>query len=392
MQKNSAQGDVEMLKNVSTRFFQKINDTVFEEAIIIAPVMIEVYDKSGKVATINRPPFPFDEKNYIWENHKGLKFKFVEIPDPSRKPKEPPITVPQLFVLLGALLMSGFLIFYLNRVFLKPLSEITDGLEKVKDGDLGVKFSTNSENRHIQETFETLNEMLRSMDEKEILRNNFLQSLVHDLRAPIVAQNRAIDILEDELSQHELFSGMKNNNEDYLKLINLILEAQESQAPDVSINKIDIKFKDLINSVIEVLKPLADGKNITLVVETVPWNLKIWADYLSINRILINLVSNAIENIGSDKTVKIGAFDRGECVEIVVLDNGTGIKQENLDKIFNKYKSFTLTSHKSVSGLGLFIVKNLVEKQGGRVFAESSNVGETYTKFTITLPLRNRDD
>ncbi len=390
-QKDGSKESVKMLNGVSDHFMRQINnngEAAFKNAIIIAPVMIEVYDGVEKIAALNSPPFPFEQKNYIWKDYDGLRFKFIEIPDNTRQMKQPPITIPQFVILLSSLIMSIFLISYISKVFIRPLNEIINGLKKVKDGDLTVKFDTNSENSYMKKTFETLNEMLKGLIEKEILRNNFLQNLVHDLRAPIVAQNRAIEILEDELN-HELITGMKDNNEDYLKLINLILESQKLEAFDVEIDKIDLNFTDLVESVFCALTPLAEEKNIALEYKVQPDDLKIWADYISMSRILINMVSNAVENIEDNKKITILAKNIDNFSEITVSDNGCGIKQENLEVIFDKYKSLGSSSSKSVSGIGLSSVKNLVEKHGGKISVEScTDEGGSFTKFRITLPLR----
>ncbi len=146
--------------------------------------------------------------------------------------------------------------------------------------------------------------MTKGLKQKEELQNNFIQSIAHDLRAPIIAQERAISILNDELGEHELFEGLIKNNENYLKMINLIIEAYNDKP--VLIQKIEFDLNKIINSVIKALKPITETKNIKIE-NNIEFNFIIWADFISMNRIIMNLVANSVENISNDKTIKIDA-------------------------------------------------------------------------------------
>ena len=311
----------------------------------------------------------------------GQEFHFPQ--QPTQKQSEPPIIIPLLLILgLSSIFILCFL-HYINKSFVSPLYIIQENLKKIKDGNLNINFEKNEQNKAISETFSTLNEMIEGLKEKEKLQNNFVQSLAHDMRAPIVAQERAIAILQEEFNNHELLEGMMSNNDKYLKMINLILEAYSDKP--IKIEKINIELYKITQTVIKELTPIAQSKNIKLI-NKIPKEFNIRADFISINRIIMNLVSNAIENIGNDKEIEIKAFNKEKNTYITITDNGTGISEEKLKTIFDKYASGNKTGRKVISGLGLHIVKDLVTQNGGTIDV-SSKVNE-YTKFIIKFPNR----
>ena len=174
--------------------------------------------------------------------------------------QEPPLAIPLLFILGVSSIFILCFLKYIDKSYVTPLTLIQNNLKDIKDGKLETRFKNDSESKAIKETFNTLNDMVNGLKEKEKLQNNFIQTIAHDLRAPIVAQERAIAILQDEFNNHELLEGMMANNETYLKMINLILEAYNEKK--INIEKIEINLYKVANSIIKELQPLAEKKNI----------------------------------------------------------------------------------------------------------------------------------
>ena len=302
-------------------------------------------------------------------------------PMPQENQQEPPLTIPLLFILgISSVFILCFLR-YIDKSFVTPLTLIQKNLKEIKDGKLETKFENKSENETIKETF--------NMDptKKEKLQSNFIQTIAHDLRAPIVAQERAISILQDEFNNHELLEGMMANNETYLKMINLILEAYNEKK--INIEKTDIYLHKIVNSITQELKPMADKKNITIK-NKINNDFIVYADFISINRIMMNLISNSIENIENNKTIIIKVMASPKKTRIIIEDNGAGIDEETIKHIFEKYSSSNKSRKKLVSGLGLYIVKDLVTQNGGTIHSESELT--KYTKFIIELPKKDKNE
>ena len=296
----------------------------------------------------------------------------------SDMPPPPPAFIPLIAIAIVSFIFIFFVVRYISKNFVEPLVQIENNVKKIKNGIYDTEFKTTSENKEICDTFDTLNDMVEGLKQKEKLNDNFIQNIVHDLRAPVVAQERAIEILSEEFEGNPLVQGMVSNNDAFLKLINEIIEAFSQK--EYKVEKTHFNLSKLADSIIEVLKPSAELKNIEIR-NLISKNLVIFADYLSFNRIIANLVSNAIENIENNKNIVLSAKKDNQKIFITVEDNGSGIK--DIDNIFKKYSSSNKSAKKSVSGLGLAIVAELVQKNDGIISVESEK--DKYTKFIIEL-------
>ncbi|MBQ9245808.1 HAMP domain-containing histidine kinase [bacterium] len=296
-------------------------------------------------------------------------------------PQKPPLSDPFIVIVTLSSIFIFYILKYLEKNFISPLEHIEKNIKIIQNGSLDVKFKTKSENKTIQETYKTLNSMVTGLKQKEKLQDNFIQNLVHDLRSPVIAQERAIEILSDDMKDNPIVTGMVENNEAYLKLINSIIETLRLR--DIKIDKIEIDLHQLVNTIIKALLPAANNKNIKLINNVKP-NFIIWADYISINRVILNLVSNSIENIDNDKKIVISSKKLQTVTYISIKDNGAGISDEDKKNIFKKYVSKSSSGKKSVSGLGLSIVRELVLKNYGKIYIDSK-VNE-YTRFVVELP------
>ena len=151
-----------------------------------------------------------------------------------------------------------------------------------------------------------------------------------------------------------------------------------------------IQISELFDSVHEILISQASQKKIKLVFET-SRDLTVLADYNMTNTVLRNLVSNAIKFSFPEREIVIKAESIQDSVQIHVIDHGTGMDEETLGKLFSLDDNISLpgTDNERGSGLGLILCRELVEKQGGTIRAESQlNTGST---FTIILPAAGSD-
>jgi signal transduction histidine kinase len=195
-----------------------------------------------------------------------------------------------------------------------------------------------------------------------------------------------MEILSEDMEENPLLKGMIENNESYLKVINSIIETLKLK--EITIEKTDINLCELTGTIFKALKPAATAKNITLI-NKVNKEFVIWADYMSLSRIIMNIVSNSIESIDENKIIEVSAQRLPTATSVSIKDNGCGISQADIKNIFNKYVSNNKSGKKSVSGLGLSIVKDLVNKNYGKIYIDSKL--NEYTRFVIELPNRGRN-
>jgi signal transduction histidine kinase/CheY-like chemotaxis protein len=245
--------------------------------------------------------------------------------------------------------------------------------------------------------------ILRSLakyDELEQLKADFIAMLVHDLRSPLTTLIGFSDLLlanpQEKLSewQQDRVTRMSRKSKDLLKLVNDMLDLSKYEAGHAKLELAEMDVKALLTQVSDDMTATAKeaGVNLSLDVKDVPAHIQ--ADRRQLERVCINLVSNAIKFTPKDGNVSIHAQRQAlvapvsasvpKFIEIRVVDTGTGIPEEGAAKLFSKYERAHNTQY-SGTGLGLAICKQVVEAHGGRIWLESQP-GKG-TTFTLLLPV-----
>ncbi|CEA00156.1 Sensor protein SrrB [Jeotgalicoccus saudimassiliensis] len=226
----------------------------------------------------------------------------------------------------------------------------------------------------------------------EKMRTDFISSVSHELKTPMVmlsGYSEALldDIVTDPEEIKDMVSIIKDESDRMNKLVSELLIIARMDSDDVLYDIKPQNFNTLLGELYQrfdyKLKENGIGINVTGSEEPVEFPF----DYDKLNQVFTNLIDNAIRytKAGDTITINIAEDDTG-CVEIKVSDTGTGIKRENLKHIFERfYKADEArTRGKHGTGLGLYIVSNIITKHGGTITADSI-FGEG-TTFTIKLP------
>lgn len=220
---------------------------------------------------------------------------------------------------------------------------------------------------------------------------HFVSAMTHDLRTPLVAEQRALELIlvgeSQTLSERAqgLLKSLTTNNHDLLKLVNQLLEGFHASEAKIALHKEPIPLNTLAEECLSAVGTLTHRKQLTLlnrIPDTLPMVL---ADAEQLKRVFGNLIGNAIEHIPHGGTIEIASQLKEDAVEVQVKDNGPGIPPAMLPHLFERYHAGAGMSRKIGSGLGLSICKTLVELHGGSIHAESKP-GEG-TCFCFTLPV-----
>ena len=220
----------------------------------------------------------------------------------------------------------------------------------------------------------------------------FLGMAAHDLRSPLSTVISVIDLVTDgyRLSQaekDEMIGMIKGSIKGLLHLIDDLLDITAIQTGKISLDKQPTVLGDLLADIVALDRHLAEAKQIRLVADFAP-NLPILTiDSGRIRQVTNNLISNAIKFSHSGTEVIVQVLVRDEMVEVSVIDQGQGIKEAEIGKLFTDFqRTSTLpTGEESSSGLGLSISKRLVNLHGGQIGVESTHgVG---SRFYFTLPI-----
>jgi two-component system sensor histidine kinase BaeS len=282
---------------------------------------------------------------------------------------------------------------YLNKNFIEPLMLLSVATKKVQQGERKVQVETEPINQpDVLATLENFNQMIQKLEEQDALKNNFISNLTHDLRTPLIAQERTLELLirkgremplEEQLS---FFEGMLKNNRHLLGMINHILDTYRYEQGTLHLAFEPVQLAEIVSQSFSQLGALADEHAIQLV-HAIPADLPvIYADPHCLLRVFNNLVGNAIENIPQGSRVEISGRLLDDRVEIHVRDNGQGLPEAVMKDLFDRYSGGLGDTRKIGTGLGLYICKLFIEAHHGTLTVESEP--EQFTDFKIELPIQ----
>ncbi len=238
--------------------------------------------------------------------------------------------------------------------------------------------------------------ILRDITEERLverMRDDLIHSMVHDLRNPLTAIYGALSFLDDTLgpqlsnAQRQLWDIAVENTNSMLRLVKAILEINRLESRQMPLEQGLVYLPSLVTMVLESQSLMASGKGITLANEVPPGLPPVWADERLLERVLQNLVGNAIKFTPDGGVVRVAAR-RDETnpgrVVVSVSDNGAGIPAEIRGRLFQKF--VTGSQPERGSGLGLAFCRMAVEAHGERIWVEDTPGGGTTISFTMPLP------
>ena len=222
------------------------------------------------------------------------------------------------------------------------------------------------------------------------LRDDFIATLTHDLRTPLLAAIQTLTFFLDgalgELDEKQklLLSTMQKSNEDLLGLVNALLEVYKYDADKLELTKTNFNIYNLVEQVYNELQTLAQSKEIEFKIECANKDLTVNADRSEIRRVICNLCGNAINYTQNGGRVVITLKNEGNDLIFSVADNGSGIPQEDIPNMFQRFSQGTSKKRSTGTGLGLYLSRQIIESHGGKIWLESTlNKGSEFS-FLLT--------
>lgn len=233
---------------------------------------------------------------------------------------------------------------------------------------------------------------------KEIdrMKSDFVAMVAHELKSPLASIEQMIYALQTNCeyeaasSCNALHSRMTVRTKDLLRLIDNLLNLSKLENGTIVFNLEPIKGHDIIQDIVEITRPQAEGKDITI--DYQPCEEEWWfnVDYDHIRTAVMNIVSNAVKYTPEGGKLQIRTYVAGGLGNLAVKDSGIGISSDDLPHIFDRFFRVKgkATRHITGSGLGLSLVKEVVDAHQGYIEVESvPNEGTTFTlSFPLTAP------
>ncbi len=234
--------------------------------------------------------------------------------------------------------------------------------------------------------------VINESNEVNRLKSYFISNITHELITPITVITSVMQLTksnkyEDFILKENSAKIIDDNCNRLLRLINNIIDIDKYTYGNMTLNLEKVNIVELSESVVMSILPYVETRNLEVIFDTTEEEIIMNIDCDKIERVLLNLLSNAIKFSKKEGTIKVNLIKNNDILRIEVEDNGIGIKDDNLHKIFDKFVQLdsTMTRKNEGSGIGLSIVKSFVELHNGNISVESKiNEGSI---FKVDLPI-----
>jgi len=288
---------------------------------------------------------------------------------------------------VGGILLA---VFYSRRI-VNPVRSLIDAVRGMEKGELDQRVEVSPKDE-IGELAQAFNSMSSRLQEQEELRQNMVRDVAHELRTPLSNVRGQLEAIKEGLLEPDS-ETIDSLYQESLLLNRLIEDLQAltlAEAGELQLNRGAISLEDIISHVIDSFRGKAEEEGIKLDVEVEDSPL-VSADPQRIDQVLRNLMDNALKytSAGGEISLTLRRVSRGgsHCAEVSVADDGSGIPEEELSYVFERFYRVDKSRNRETggSGLGLTIAKRIVEAHGGEIWAESERGEGSVFRFTIPL-------
>ena len=234
----------------------------------------------------------------------------------------------------------------------------------------------------------------RQAEESNRLKDEFLATVSHELRTPLNAILGWATMVRkggyDPETMRRAFDVVERNSRNQNQIISDILDVSRIITGKLNLNLYPLHLTPILRAAIDTLHPAIEAKHLKLKTNFKPDTAKVSGDGDRLQQVMWNLLSNAVKFTPDGGTIEIALFYRDNFAEIVVTDSGEGIKQDFLPYVFDRFRQEDGSANRRHGGLGLglSIVRNLVELHGGTVAVKNRGSGQGAV-FTVHLPLKS---
>ena len=278
------------------------------------------------------------------------------------------------------------------RRITNPIELLQGQVRQISQGKLDVKLNIKTGDE-IEELAQNIESMAADLKQLEELKQDLTRMIIHDLKSPLSGIMGSIDYMDSGLlgdftaDQKKIISLSKKSCETMLSMIQNLLDIARMEEGKLDLRRENVDIGELVKERFAQFEALAIAEKKELSVKAEPASIRVSAERHLVERVINNLVSNALHHTSSGGKIMLAARQVGGHAEISVSDDGVGIPAEYKDKIFEK---FVQVKRKQVqlrtgAGLGLTFCKMVVESHGGTIRVESElNKGSS---FIFTLPI-----
>lgn len=290
--------------------------------------------------------------------------------------------------MIPVFIIGAILIYYSTKRIIMPLRDMNDAAKIIADGNFQNRIEVESGDE-VGQLAQSFNNMAESLEKNENSRQKFIANISHDLRSPLTSIQGFISAIADgtippERQSHYLNIVLEETAR-LTKLANDMTDLSKVEAGAINLELCEFDINDMIRDSLNVFETRLSAKKIRTQAIFAEEVTMVLADPNMIQRVIQNLLDNAVKFTPSDGEITVETTAKGEKVFVAVRDNGEGISREEQRKVFERF--FKADSSRGLDkggiGLGLSIVKEFIKAHGEKIEVKSNeNMG---TEFTFSL-------
>lgn len=294
-----------------------------------------------------------------------------------------------IYITLIIILLAIIVSVYLSKKLNKPIINITKEAKKLAKGN----HELNIEESNIKEIDDlriALNYASKEINKTDELRRDLLANVSHDLKTPLTMIKAYAEMIrdinkEDEKKRKENLNIIIDETDRLNILVNDILSLSKLEANQETLELSEFDLVDLINNIIKKYNIIKETENYKFILK-MPKKAIVLGDVNKISQVIYNLINNAINYTGDDLTITIEVIEKKKSYLVNIIDSGKGIKEEELNLIWNKYykNEKNHKRNKVGTGVGLSIVKNILDRHKFNYGVKSKKGNGTTFYFEIT--------
>ncbi|MDD4860446.1 MAG: ATP-binding protein [Candidatus Omnitrophica bacterium] len=294
-----------------------------------------------------------------------------------------------LFILFPiTVLITGVMGAFLAKMTLQPVNNMIRTIHDITVENMKMKLNIPNTKDEIQKLAETFNDMLARLEYAFTSQRHLFEDLSHELKTPLTILKGEFEVVLKKMRSAEEYEAiLRSSLEEIDKMTRLVenllmLASFESKRIMPERKMLDLSL--LIESVTTNMKKVAERKNVRISLEVKKY-VEVIGDEKELRQLFLNILDNAVKYTGEGGRINISVEKDNNNATIVIKDSGVGIPQDEIEHIFDRFYRVHGTRKSYGFGLGLSIVKAIVDAHNGSIKVTSSH--GTGTSFVITLPL-----
>jgi len=295
------------------------------------------------------------------------------------------VTTVVIAAVVLAAVASVVLAVILARMLARPLAEVGAAARRIAEGDYAARVPREGP-EELASLADSFNQMAASLERQEAMRRDFIANAAHELRTPLTNLQGYLEALRDGVitADRSTYESLWDEAERLVRLSRSLDALAEGDAATTPRALVELDLSAAVRTALDIAQPTLDRARLKLVVD-VPDHLPARANPDALAQVLGNLISNAARYTPVGGTVTVRAERRPADLLVSIANTGEAIPPEDIDRVFERFYRVEKSRDRAHggAGIGLAIVKQLVEAGGGHVGAES---GDGTTRFWFSLP------